>query len=146
MKASRKGAWLISNPDVGVEDDGGHYGFVSLLWRFSQEYFQASSIRSLAVLVFFVVFLAGLRRCGTFPLSVTFDFSPLPRSVTRACAVLELLSRFSKSTAGTRCRCGFVFALTRIELRNNAVQDVPIVVDHENIFEANVLVVQEWLA
>lgn len=41
---------------------------------------------------------------------------------------------------------GLVFAFARIELRNDAVEDIPIVVDHQNVFDANVLVVQERLA
>ena len=38
---------------------------------------------------------------------------------------------------------GFVFAFARIELGNDAVADVPIVIDDQNVFDANVLVVQE---
>src|SRR6266404_7251442 len=79
-------------------------------------YFQASSISSLAVLAFFVVFLAGLRRRGTLPLSVAVGVGPSSRSVTRACAVLELLSTFSDTSARPRCRFGFAFALTTLSL------------------------------
>ena len=39
-----------------------------------------------------------------------------------------------------------VFALARIELGNDAVDDVAIVVDDEDVFDANVLVVQKRLA
>ena len=36
----------------------------------------------------------------------------------------------------------FVFALAWIEFRDNAVEDVSVIVDQENIFDANVLIVQ----
>ena len=41
---------------------------------------------------------------------------------------------------------GLVFAFARIELRNNAVSDVPVVVDDEDVLDANVLIFQERLS
>src|SRR5205085_6471294 len=42
--------------------------------------------------------------------------------------------------------CRLVFAIARIELRNNAVEDVTVVVHHENVLDADVLVLQQRLA
>jgi hypothetical protein len=40
----------------------------------------------------------------------------------------------------------FVFTLARVELGNDAVDNVPVVVHHQNVSDANVFVVQEGIA